>query len=219
MSREILVKLPPLHSGDRLDRDEFERRYQAMPQLKKAELIKGVVYVASPLRATAHGEPHVYINHWLSVYRLATPNVGVYDNPTVRLDHQNEPQPDSVLRLKQGGQSQISVDDYIVGAPELVVEIAASSAAYDLRDKFAVYQRNRVQEYMVWQTDSQILDWFCLQGGQYVPLEPDTDGILKSQQFPGLWLDRPSLLDDRFRDVLKVLQRGLESPAHQTFVG
>ncbi len=29
--------IPPLENGDRLNRDEFEQRYEAMPSLKKAE--------------------------------------------------------------------------------------------------------------------------------------------------------------------------------------
>ena len=40
----------PLENGDRLTRAEFERRYAAMPRLKKAELIEGIVYVPSPVR-------------------------------------------------------------------------------------------------------------------------------------------------------------------------
>ena len=148
MTTEPLVKLPPLESGDRLTRAEFERRYAAMPNLKKAELIEGVVYVASPLRALAHGKPHADVMAWLGVYSAATPGIGAYDTATVRLDADNEPQPDAVLRIEQGGQSSISEDDYIEGAPELIVEIAASSASYDLHDKLHVYRRNGVQEYM-----------------------------------------------------------------------
>ena len=49
--------VPPLENGDRLTRDEFERRYEAMPHLKKAELIEGVVYVPSPVRYRHHGAP------------------------------------------------------------------------------------------------------------------------------------------------------------------
>lgn len=48
--------IPPLESGDRLTRAEFERRYEAAPEHFKAELIEGVVYVASPVRIF-HGNP------------------------------------------------------------------------------------------------------------------------------------------------------------------
>ncbi|MDR5639075.1 Uma2 family endonuclease, partial [Thermosynechococcus sp. PP42] len=152
MTIEHPVQLPPLESGDRLTRDEFERRYAAMPQLKKAELIEGIVYVASPLRYRSHGQPHLFLITWLGTYCAATPGVEAADAPTIRLDADNEPQPDAILRLSHGGRSRITADDYIEGAPELVVEIAASSAAYDLHDKLRVYRRNGVQEYLVWCT-------------------------------------------------------------------
>ncbi len=217
MTAERLLQLPPLENGDRLTRAEFERRYAAMPHLKKAELIEGVVYVSSPVRVI-HSQPHADFMTWLGVYRAATPGVVCYDNPTVRLDADNEPQPDAVLRLEQGGTSRISDDGYLEGAPELVVEIAASSASYDLHDKLRVYRRNGVQEYIVWRTYSQQIDWFYLEEGQYKPQSPDADGILRSQQFPGLWLAAPALLAGHLAEVLQTLQQGIATPDHQTFV-
>ena len=55
------VPPPPLKHGEQLTRDEFERRYEAMPHLKKAELIEGVAYMPSPVRTDIHGKPHGYI--------------------------------------------------------------------------------------------------------------------------------------------------------------
>lgn len=210
-------RIPPLESGDRLSRQEFERRYQAMPQLKKAELIEGVVYVASPLRFESHAEPHSLLMVWLGTYKIMTPRVRVGDNPTVRLDLDNEPQPDAVL-LVDGGQTQVSLDDYIEGAPELVVEIAASSAAYDLHDKKRAYCRNGVQEYIVWQVFENKLDWFRLEVDEYKTLLPDSQGIIRSQVFPGLWLGVSALLQGEMRQVLAILQQGLASSEHQDFV-
>lgn len=218
MTTERLIKIPPLESGDRLTRAEFERRYSAMPNLKKAELIEGVVYVASPLRAQAHSNPHAHIITWLGVYESATSGVKCYDNPTVRLDADNEPQPDAVLRLIQGGRSWISEDDYIEGAPELIVEVAASSASYDLHDKLRVYRRNGVQEYVVWRTYSQQIDWFYLNSGEYQSLAADASGVFYSQQFPGLWLANDALLSGNLTEVLRVLQQGIASPEHQALV-
>jgi len=149
--------VPALVNGDRLPRREFERRYAAMPDVKKAELIEGTVYMPSPVHATAHGEPHAHIMTWLGVYAAATPGISVADNATIRLDLDNEPQPDALLRIEAdcGGQSHISDDDYIAGPPELIVEIAHSSAAYDLHDKKQAYRRNQVQEYVVWQIEDE----------------------------------------------------------------
>ena len=147
----ITTQILPLENGDRLTRIEFERRYTAMPQLKKAELIEGIVHMGSPVRAKSHGQPHAAIMAMLSVYWVATPGVSLLDNVTVRLDLDNEPQPDALLRIESGGRSIVSDDDYLEGAPELIAEIAASSAAYDLYDKKQVYRRNGVQEYIIWQ--------------------------------------------------------------------
>jgi Uma2 family endonuclease len=215
-----LNKIPPLESGDRLSRHEFERRYTAMPHLKKAELIEGVVYVSSPLRFKSHGQPHGDLIIWLGTYKVSTPGVELGDNATVRLDLDNEPQPDVLLLIdeKLGGQAKISEDDYIEGAPELVAEVAASSASNDLYDKKRAYRRNGVQEYIVWQILENKLDWFSLQNDEYVTLEADANGIIKSRIFPGLWLDMTALLTGEMTKVLAVLQQGLNSTEHQAFV-
>lgn len=209
-------KILPLENGDRLSRLEFERRYQAMPQLKKAELIEGRVYMASPVRVI-HGQPHAHIMAWLGVYHAATPGTQFADNTTVRLDTDNEPQPDALLRI-EGGQSQIDVDDYIQGAPELIVEIAASTASYDLQEKLQVYRRNGVQEYLVWQVSDQILDWFRLRDGEYINLQPNEENIIKSKVFPGLWLAIAPLLEYNLTEVLQTVQQGLSTVQHQDFV-
>lgn len=214
------IDIPTLTSGDRLTRREFERRYEAMPENFSAELIEGVVYVASPVRYASHGEPHTRIITWLGVYRAATPGIAMADNATVRLDPFNEPQPDVLLRLEPaaGGRSRVTPDDYIEGAPELIVEIAASSAAFDLREKKTIYQRNGVQEYMIWQVYEQRLDWLRLEDDEYVPVVPDADGILRSRVFPGLALDAGALLAADLARVLAVLQAELQTDKHATFV-
>lgn len=220
MSASPTTNLPPLESGDRLTRKEFERRYQAMPQIQKAELIEGVVYVASPVRATSHGRSHAKIVTWLGTYAATISGVDLHDNATVRLDADNEPQPDALLRLEPeiGGNSRISDDDYIEGAPELIVEVAASSASYDLDDKFNAYRRNGVREYIVWQIYENRLDWFSLTEGRYVSLEPDSTGVIRSQTFPGLWLSVTGLREGDLAQVLAVLQQGLQTTEHQAFV-
>jgi Uma2 family endonuclease len=212
-----LLTIPPLENGDRLTRNEFERRYHAMPNLKKAELIEGVVYVASPVRAKTHGKPHANVMTWLGTYEAATPGVETLDNTTVRLDADNEPQPDALLRIEQGGRSHISKDDYVEGAPELIVEIAASSASYDLYEKLKVYRRNQVQEYLVWRVYDRQFDWFWLNEGEYIQLEPNSDDIICSEVFPGLWLAKSALLSGDLARVLAILQQGLSTPEHQSF--
>ncbi|MFQ3614417.1 MAG: Uma2 family endonuclease [Cyanobacteriota bacterium] len=211
------TRIPPLESGDHLSQAEFERRYGAMPDLKKAELVEGVVYMGSPLRVRSHGEPHGNLMGWLWNYKISVPGLILADNSTVRMDPKNELQPDIVLFVP-GQQAVISKDDYIEGSPDLIVEIAASSASLDLYEKKEVYRRNQVREYIVWRTLEGALDWFTWQDGVYRSLEPDENGILKCATFPGLWLDRQALLGQQMTQVLQVLQQGIQSPEHAEFV-
>lgn len=211
--------VPPLESGDRLTRPEFERRYAAAP-VTQAELIEGVVYVASPLRFQQHAEPHSRLGTWLGTYVAYTPGTRSGIEPTVRLDLDNEPQPDIVLLVDEsaGGQTRVDEDGYLEGAPELVIEIAASSAAIDLGAKKQAYRRNGVAEYLVWQVFDQKIDWYHLTEGDYQPLPVDDTGTLRSQRFPGLWLAAAAMLSGDMAQVLTVLQMGLQSPEHQAFV-
>jgi Uma2 family endonuclease len=211
------MPIPTLESGDRLTRAEFERRYEATPEHLKAELIEGVVYVASPVRVF-HGNPHFNLITWLGTYSIATPGVSGSDNATTRLDLDNEPQPDALLRIDVGGTSTISEDGYIEGAPELIAEIATSSVAIDLGTKRNAYRRNGVKEYLVWQTFENQLSWFRLQAEEFVSVDPDAEGIIRSSAFPGLWLSVPALLEGRMLEVMTVLQSGLTHPTHQAFV-
>ncbi|GAA6618781.1 Uma2 family endonuclease [Scytonema sp. NUACC26] len=214
-----LLSILPLESGDKVTRAEFEQRYEAMPQVKKAELIEGIVYMASPVRIVQHGDPHARIMTWLGAYWAATPGVQLGDNPTVRLDADNEPQPDALLRIAVAGQSTISVDGYVEGAPELIVEIAASSASIDVHEKLKVYRRNQVREYLIWRVYDAAFDWFCLHEGKYIPLDANSEGIFCSEIFPGLWLAKDALLSGDLARVLTVLQQGLATVEHQNFVG
>lgn len=214
------LSIPPLKNGDRLNRCEFERRYNAIPSLKKAELIEGVVYIPPPVKFRSHSQPHGNLIGWLGYYKIFTPDVELGNNPTVRLDLDNAPQPDAVLLIneKAGGQARISEDDYVEGAPELVAEIAASTAAIDLYDKKRVYRRNGVKEYIVWQVFERKLDWFYLQEGDYLSLAVDEDNVIRSRVFPGLWLAASDLLAGNMTKVLSVLQSGLAAAEHGIFV-
>jgi Uma2 family endonuclease len=211
--------VPPLQSGDRLSRPEFERRYHAHPEIKKAELVEGVVYMPSPVHFVKHATPHSAVITWLGTYWAATPFVNAGDNATLRLDLENETQPDALLRLEPevGGRSYITTDDYLEGAPELIVEIAASSASYDLHDKRRAYARNGVQEYLVFQTYDQQVSWFVLREGVYGALQPDENDIIKSHVFPGLWLKIEAMWKNNLAEVLAVLREGLQSPEHEAF--
>jgi Uma2 family endonuclease len=210
-----------LQPGDRLTRDEFERRYQAMPELKKAELIEGVVYIMpSPVSNTDHGAPHFDLITWLGYYKAFTPGVQGGDNTTLRLDLDNEPQPDAFLRIlpELGGQSRNSLDGkYVEGAPEWISEVAASSASYDLHDKLNAYRRNGVKEYLVWRVLEEAVDWFVLRAGRYERLAVSSEGWYRSEVFPGLWLDPAALLKGDSARLIEVVRQGVASPEHAAF--
>jgi Uma2 family endonuclease len=212
--------IPPLENGDRLTRAEFERRYDAMPELKKAELIEGEVHMPSPVRHSRHSHPHTRLVAWLANYETDTPGVEAGDNGSVRLDLDNEPQPDAflIIRPDHGGQARITEDDYIEGAPELVGEVASSRVSYDLGKKLVVYRRSGVCEYVVWRVLDKQVDWFVNREGQFEPMAPGDDGILRSAAFPGLWLDPVALVRGDKTRVKAVLQHGLSSAEHAEFV-
>jgi Uma2 family endonuclease len=213
-------KFPPLDAGDHLSLLEFERRYEARPEIKKAELIDGVVYMPSPARFTEHAQPHGQMITFLGLYSAATPGVQLGDNATVRLDLETEVQPDGLLRLEPevGGRSRVTADHYLEGPPELVLEIAASSASYDLHAKLRVYQRSGVEEYIAVQMYERRLDWFHLREGVYQPLQPDASGVLSSEIFHGLRLNPMAFWAGDMARVLATLQEKLQSPAHAAFI-
>jgi Uma2 family endonuclease len=214
------ARIPPLESGDQLTRAEFERRYDAMPDLKKAELIEGEVYMPSPVRWNQHAGPHADFIGWLVFFRAHTPGVAVGDNGSIRLDMENEPQPDAAMIIEPacGGKVQLDAEDYVVGGPELTGEISASSVSIDLHKKLRVYRRNEVQEYVVWRVLEKAFDWFVQRQGKFERLSPDASGLFRSEVFPGLWLDPLAMANRDMAKVLEVLQQGLASEEHAAFV-
>jgi Uma2 family endonuclease len=197
---------PVLESGDRLTRAEFHRRYCERPDIKKAELVEGVVYVGSPVRYTAHGQQHTRVIAWLMAYWMRNTELEVADNTTVYLDADTEVQPDACLWRADPDGPRITEDGYIEGAPQLVVEVAASSASYDLHDKLQAYRRNGVREYIVWRVLDEEIDWFRLHEGEYTRVTPDARGVIESAEFPGLRLHVARLLADDLAGVLAELQ-------------
>lgn len=211
---------PPLETGDHLTRPEFERRYEAMPNVKKAELIEGVVYMPSPVRAEQHGNPHADLIGWMAFYRANKLGLRVSADASLRLDLDNEPQPDAVIYVEPafGGLARIDDEGYLVGGPELVAEVAASTVSLAHNTKLRVYRRNNIREYIIWRVEDQAIDWFVLRQGNYEQLPRTADGFLCSEQLPGLWLDPDALLRFDLARVLQVLQQGLTSSEHAAFV-
>lgn len=215
------AEIPPLENGDQLTATEFLRRFEAMPDLKKAELIQGQVYIMpSPVRVDQHSDPDNLVQGWLFTYAAHTPGTKGTTNGTTKLSPDDVPQPDASLRLMPecGGQSRIDADGYLRGAPELVVEVAASSASIDARKKRDTYRLAGVREYVVWRTRDSAIDWWVLEEDEYRPLQPGADSILRSRVFPGLWLDGAALMAQDAARLLAVSQQGVASEEHAAFV-
>jgi hypothetical protein len=217
--RTLELEVPLLRNGDRLSREEFERRWDAMPEVKKAELIDGVVYMP-PILTMDHGEPHFSLITWLGIYQIITPGVGGADNASILFDDENVPQPDALLRILEthGGQSRISSKRVLEGGPEVVAEIANTTVSFDLGIKKEIYNRFNVQEYIVWRVPDQSVDWFVLRNNKYVSLNPGADGVIRSEVFPGLWLDPKALIYGDSGKLLEVSRQGHDSQEHREFI-
>ena len=218
-ARPATKALPLLENGDALDADEFLRRYERMPDVKKAELINGVVYMASPVSAS-HSDPHFDLITWLGVYRLSTPGLRGSAEPTVRFSKKQVFQPDAMLSTPAplGGKSSLNDKSYTVGSPELVAEVAKSSVSIDTGRKRRAYLKHGVTEYVLWRVEDEAIDWWTLRGGEYHAVEPDAaDGLVKSVVYPGLWLDKAAMLRGDMPTVLAGLHLGLASPGRAEF--
>ena len=210
---------PRLLNGDHLTIPEFERRYEAAPEVKLAELIEGIVVMSPPI-SSLHSGPHGVLAGLLQLYAWATPGTDSDIGGSLRLDGWNEYQPDVMLRIRSGplARCKIAPDGMFEGSPELAGEIAVSSTGYDLHEKMAVYQRSLVQEYFVWQVMDAEIHWFALEEGQYAELKPPPDGVICSRVFPGLWLDVRALLTGDKEKMRRALDKGIKSAAHRAFV-
>lgn len=212
--------VPPLRNGDRLSREEFYRRWDAMPELKHAERLGEVVSMAASVRRRQHGRPHSHVVAWIGQYDAETPGVEGGDNSTLQCGPDDDAQADAYLLIlpECGGQCRFTDDDYIVGGPELVVEVSSSSVPRDLKKKLPLYRDNGVREYIVWKTGEREVLWFQLEQGQFIQKGTDEDGLFRSAAFPGLWLDPVAMIDGDLKQVLSVLREGLATEEHAAFV-
>lgn len=189
-----------------------------MPLGVRAELVEGVVIVPSPTSAD-HSEVDLLASAWIANFSISTPGTEGHSNFTDILGAASEPQPDMALLIKpsHGGQTR-RLGRYIAGPPELILEVAFSSEAYDLHSKRRDYERAGVREYVVVLLRERRVMWFILRDGRFDSISSDDDGLFRSTVFPGLWLDPMALLALDGAKVMEVLRRGLQDPAHSEFV-
>ncbi len=207
-----------LRNGDRLDRATFHALCSQMPEDFRAELVGGVVYVASPV-SRRHAEVHGGLVAWLTTYAARTPGVGRADNGSVFVTDDDEPQPDALLYVRPECGGRVHYEgDYRAGGPDFVGEVATSSVAIDLNRKFDAYERAGVREYVVLATRESDLFWFERRDGRFVRRDMPADGVFRSAVFSGLWLNAAAALADDAAAVLDTLGAGLADPAHAAFV-
>jgi Uma2 family endonuclease len=199
-----------------MNREEFHRLYEQMPEDFKAELIGGIVYVSPPMRRP-HGTNHLPLGTLFFLYEGSTPGVESGDNTTILLGAEGEPQPDLFLRILSnfGGQSHTK-NEYIVGPPELVAEIAHSSRSMDLHVKRKDYARYGVKEYLVLCVAERQLRWFDLVAD--TELTADSDSVLRIRAFPGLWIDADAVIAKDSQRMVAALRQGLSTPEHAEFL-
>jgi Uma2 family endonuclease len=218
MTAVVEQVVPPLVSGDKLTREEFLRRWELHPEIKKAELIGGIVHMASPV-SLEHGHSEGDVGGWLNYYRFFTPGTDSGNNTTSCMLEDETPQPDIFLRiLREYGGRSWEEDKKLYGSPEMLTEVSKSSVSYDLHAKKDVYEQAKIQEYLAILLQEQEIRWHVLTRGKYKLLRPDADGIWRSRVFPGLWLNGKALLASDMVAVMATLQQGLESREHKAFV-
>lgn len=211
--------LPPLENGDQLDQPTFHVRYEAMPEDCRAELIGGIVHMPSPQKVP-HSKAQQLVVRWLDEYAEATPGTEALLNNTQILGPDSEPEPDACLFItpEHGGQVYADENDFLHGAPELVVEVSSSTESIDLHRKKRDYEKAGVREYVVLALRMQQVFWFERRRGKYREVPLPADGVFRSRVFPGLWLDAEALLRNQRQRVLAALKEGLAIPEHATFV-
>lgn len=218
MPTAVPILPPPLREGDRLTGEEFLRRWEAMPDLKRAELLDGVVHMPSPV-SHLHNAIHPLLSAWLVEYMKVTPGCQAGIDGTWLMSPTTIPQPDLTLRLlpECGGQSSV-VNEYLAGSPELAIEISHSTSARDLGPKGQLYLAHGVPEYLVVLTKKPDVIWREVAGGRYRRIPAGTDGIFRSRIFPGLWLDPKALWNLDPVSLSAALSRGIAAPEHAAFL-
>lgn len=212
-------ELPPLENGDHLDQKTFHERYEAMPPNVRAELIGGIVFMSSPMKRK-HSRHGIRLSQWLAGYEDATPGTEALEGATGILGQDSELQPDGCLLLlpEYGGQTWEDDNGYVNGPPEWVGEVGDSTESIDLTRKKMDYEKAGVREYVVIALRKRQVFWFVRRRGKFKQITAGSDGIYRSDVFPGLWLDANAFMQRNGNQVLEVLRQGLASPEHAAFV-
>ena len=177
----------------------FEEFRQFPVDGKRYELVRGEVHV-TPAPATRHQftvqnlagslGPHVIKNNLGEV--LTAPL-------DVRLGEDTVFEPD--LIFISNARAGIIQEDWIAGAPDLVVEVLSpSTAGYDRATKLPMYAESGVSEFWIIDSQAKTVEVLKLQGKKYfMDATLAGDQILTSDLFPGWQLPLRDLFDFRGR--------------------
>jgi Uma2 family endonuclease len=159
---------------------------------QKADLIEGVIYMASPDNTRAN-ELFMWFAGLIDLF-VETLELGkVYGlRVAFRLDENNAPEPD-IAFVRKKHVSRVRFGS-VNGSPDLAIEIVSpESVERDYEKKRAQYERAGVLEY--WIVDEMKQEVIVLRlgaNGKYREVRP-RKGELHSQALPGFWF-RPEWL-------------------------
>ena len=217
MTHPAWIHSPLLSPGDHMTLEEFLDRWNQMPDLKRAELIEGTVYMPSPV-SLRHMSLDSRVQGLCSLYAMQTRGLQAGTNGTWLMAKSSAPQPDcSICILPEFGGRLTVKDGLASGTPEFVAEVCHSSRAYDLGPKLALYQSAGVDEYLAVLVEGRRFEWRVLVNGSYELLTPDA-GVYRSRTLPGLWIDSTAFWNDDSPVLLQTLEQGLASQEHADFV-
>ncbi len=164
--------------------------------------------------SNTHADLSYVVSAWTAPYLIANPRLRAGANGTWHLPGQNVPQPDLALWIaeKHGGRVRI-VNDYPVGAPELIIEISKTASARDRGSKLAMYREGGVSEYVTVHPKQRKIVWRQLVNGRYHELPADEDGWFRSRIFPGLWLDPEALWTRDLAGLANAVAKGVAATA------
>jgi Uma2 family endonuclease len=190
----------------------FEEFYALIPNGRKADLINGAIYMASPDNTQA-GELFMWLGGLVDLYVDEKDLGRVYGlRIAFRLDDGNGPEPDIAFVRKD--RLRLLRRGYFAGAPDLAVEIVSpDSIDRDYVKKRAQYQEAGVREYWIIDPLRQKVTWLRLDAkGKYREVRPRKGG-LHSQVLPGFWLRPEWLWQEPRPKKMKILQQILARQA------
>ena len=162
--------------------------YALVPDRQKADLLDGVIYVASP--DTYHGDQYTnFLARLLAGFCEARDLGKVFGSRfAFRLSPHRCPEPDVAVVL--ASRLHLVDDHGMTGGPDVAVEVVSrDSRTRDYRDKRRIYEESGVSEYWLVDPIKGRADFLVLEAGKYQSAVLDDGSIFRSRVLPGFFLD------------------------------